>query len=96
MTYGTDPGYWLYETTGVLRPAVEAYLAGSMSPIQIAAMRAYLRQWIEAPAWEHNPHASPEDRAWLKSMRRRVGGLESIESIREWIDEATDAGIDPL
>jgi hypothetical protein len=95
MTYGTDPHFWPYETTGILRPAVEAYLAGSMSPIQIAAMRAYLRQWIDAPAWEHLL-GDPDDRAWLKGMRRRVGGLETFAAVQEWIDEATDAGMDPI
>lgn len=96
MTYGTEPRYWLYETTGVLRPAVEAYLAGSMSPEQIAAMRAYLRQWIEAPVWDLNPHASPDERAWLTNLRRRVDYLTSFAAIQAWIDEATDAGMDPL
>jgi hypothetical protein len=39
------PGYWMYETSGVLRPAVEAYLAGGpLSEAHIAALCAYLRQ----------------------------------------------------
>jgi hypothetical protein len=38
------------ETSGALRPAMEAYLYGEpMQPIQVAAVRAYLRQWMEAP-----------------------------------------------
>ena len=42
-----NPGYWQDETSGVLRPAVIAYLdGGDMTPEQIAAMRAYLRQWM--------------------------------------------------
>jgi len=44
------PFYWMFETTGVLRPAVEAYLNhGEMTEPQIAALRAYLRQWIAGP-----------------------------------------------
>lgn len=42
------PGYWMHETTGVLRPAIEAYLSRSldphspeMTPEQIAAVRGY-------------------------------------------------------
>jgi hypothetical protein len=36
------PGYWMYETSGVLRPAIENYLNNRpMSPENIAAMRAY-------------------------------------------------------
>lgn len=44
----TGPGYWMNETSGVLRPAVEAYLNGTeMTPGQIVAMRGYLRQWVQ-------------------------------------------------
>jgi hypothetical protein len=96
MTYGTEPHYWLYETTGVLRPAIEAYLAGSMSPGQVSAMRAYLWQWIHAPVWDQNPHATVGDRAWLTLLRRRAEDLDSIEAIRAWIVDATDFGMDPL
>src|SRR4029079_16075018 len=47
------PGYWMNEQSGVLRPAIEAYLRHqSKTPIQIATVRAYLRQWIGAPAWK--------------------------------------------
>ena len=41
-----DLRYWMYETSGVLRPAIEAYFSGLMTDQHIAAMRAYLRQWI--------------------------------------------------
>ena len=43
LSYLSAPGYWKHETSGVLRPAVEAYLGGGpMTGSQIAAMRAYL------------------------------------------------------
>ena len=43
------PGYWMAESTGVLRPAVEAYLHGEpLTQAQITALRAYFRQWIFA------------------------------------------------
>jgi hypothetical protein len=36
-----DPGYWLHETSSVLRPAIERYLRGEvLSPEDIAALRA--------------------------------------------------------
>lgn len=91
------PGYWMYETSGVLRPAIEAYLhGGPMSEAQIAAMRAYLRQWIGAPAWDQNPHAGPEERAWLARMRARIDDLVSRKAINDWLDDALDGGVDPL
>jgi hypothetical protein len=79
--------FWMRETSGVLRPAIEAYLAGGgMTAEQIAAMRAYLRQWI-AGNWVG---------ADLESLRLDVDGLTSRAAIERWLDRAMDAGIDPL
>jgi hypothetical protein len=87
----------MHETSGVLRPAVEAYLHGEpLTARQIAALRAYLRQWIGSPAWDRNPHATPEDRVWLARMRARVDGLTSRQTIGNWLDDALKAGMDPL
>ena len=82
------PGYWMHETSGVLRPAVEAYISGgAMTPEQIAAMRAYLRQWIAAPAWAGSK---------VRFLRRAIDSLTSREAIRSWLTIANEAGIDPL
>ena len=84
-----EPGYWMDETTGALRPAVQAYLRGEpMTQFQVAAMRAYLRQWIEARVWGRG--------IGIDRLRRRVNGLLSREDISEWLDEAETVGIDPL
>lgn len=83
-----QPGYWMNETSGVLRPAVETYLSGrDMSPEHIAAMRAYLRQWIAGPAWEGEK---------VEELRRSVDGLTSRAAISEWIWAAVREGMDPL
>lgn len=83
-----QPGYWMNETTGVLRPAVEAYLSGEeMSPEHIAAMRAYLRQWIAGPAWEGEK---------VEELRRSIDGLMNRAAISAWIWAAVREGIDPL
>lgn len=83
-----QPGYWMNETTGVLRPAVEAYLSGGeMSPEHIAAMRAYLRQWIAGPAWEGEK---------VEELRRSIDGLMNRAAISAWIWAAVREGIDPL
>lgn len=84
------PGYWMYDTSGVLRPAVEAYLTGAtMTPEQIAAMRAYLRQWIFNGDWDS---AGGE----IAELRAGIDGLTSRKAIRTWLDKAEDVGIDPL
>jgi hypothetical protein len=82
-------GYWMNETTGVLRPAIMAYLNGeTMTGKQIAAMRAYLRQWIEAPqAWQ-GEH--------IDKLRVLVNTLTTRSAITAWLDLAMLNDIDPL
>ena len=83
------PGYWMNETTGVLRDAVEAYLDGRiMSAARCAAMRAYLRQWIMADGWYPG--------AGLDDLRKRIGGLVNHDEIAAWLHDAELEGIDPL
>ena len=87
----------MHETSGVLRPAVEISLdGGSMTPEHIGAMRAYIRQWIMALAWDSNPHVGPEERASLQDLRTRVDTLVSRDAITAWINDAIVLGLDPL
>jgi hypothetical protein len=84
----TAPGYWMYETSGVLRPAIEAYLCRRvMTEPQIAAMRTYLRQWINAPGW-----GGPK----LAQLRADIERLTTQAAIARWLKIAELEGIDPL
>jgi hypothetical protein len=86
MKHEGTVGYWMNETSGVLRPAIEAYLSGSMTQEQIAAMRAYLRQWM-AGSWQ-GPH--------IGLLRAGIDSLTTYDAIEAWLDAALDAEIDPL
>ena len=82
------PGYWQNESSGVLRPAVEAYLAGGeMTAGQIRAMRAYCRMWINAPGF-----LGPR----VELLRNFVDGIVDRETLAKWLDHACEAGCDPL
>lgn len=82
------PGYWMNETSGVLRPAVKAYLErDELTGEAIAALRAYFRQWINAPAFRG---------ADIDELRQGVDGLKSRPAIEAWLDKAMAAGVDPL
>lgn len=82
------PGYWRNERSGVLEPAVKAYLAGDeLTPAEIAALRGYFRQWVNAPAFKG---------ADVEALRQQVDGLTSKQAIDRWLDDAIKAGIDPL
>ena len=82
------PGYWMNETSGRLRPAIEAYVKGdALNEAEIAAIRAYLRQWIEAPVWQ-----GPA----INDLRAGIDGLVSRQAIHDWLADAVEAEIDPL
>ena len=78
--------YWMNETSGVLRPAIEAYLNDEpMTEPQIAAMRVYLRQWMDA-RWAG-------DINWLLDV---IDQLTTQAAITAWLEHAFELGIDPL
>lgn len=80
-------GYWMHETTGRLAEAMQAYLAGQpITAEQIAWIRAYLRQWMQAE-W-HGP-----DVAYL---REAIDGLTTRRAIDRWLSRAELSSIDPL
>ncbi len=75
----TDPPYGTEGKSG--------YYAGTMTPEHVTAMRAYLRQWIAAPAWRG---------AGIERLRAGIDGLTDRGALAAWIDVALDLGIDPL
>jgi hypothetical protein len=82
------PGYWMHETSGVLRPAILAYLDGrTLSTADVAAIRAYLRQWIEPDVWTG---------ADIEALRAGIDRLHDRAAINAWLTCALVAGIDPL
>jgi hypothetical protein len=84
----TLPGYWMHETSGVLRPAVLAYLDGkALTGEHVAALRAYFRQWIGAPHW-YGPD--------IEALREGVNALTSRTAIERWLSLALESGIDQL
>jgi hypothetical protein len=92
-----EPGYWMWETSGRLKPAVAAFLNGAdLSAEHITALRAYCRQWIMSDVWDRNPHAGPEEWVSLAELRADVDRLTSREAISAWLRRASDEGLDPL
>ena len=84
-----QPGYWIDETSGVLKPVVLAYLNGQqLKPPEVATMRAYLRQWLELGDWRGGEE--------MHELRRRIDVMITTQDVHEWIRLATDLGMDPL
>ena len=89
------PKYWMYETGGKLRPAMERYLEGQPAePDDIKFIRAYLRQWIDSPVWDGG--AEGETRTALDELRSKVHELQNRHQVEMWLELALDLGIDPL
>jgi hypothetical protein len=82
------PGYWMSETSGVLRPVVERWLNGRpLTAPELATMRAYLRQWMAPDCWQ-----GPD----VADLRARVDLIHSNGDLSRWLTDAAEAGIDPL
>ena len=80
--------YWMAETSEVLRPAIEAYLNDNeMSDAQIAAMRAYFRQWIFNGDWIGGS---------IGDLKAMVDRIKTRADIHEWLFLADLEGVDPL
>jgi hypothetical protein len=80
----------MYETSGVLRPAVTANLKGNaMTAKDIAAIRVrtYLRVWIFAPEFDGDG---------VEALRQTVDGLASREAIEDWPATARKEWVSPL
>ena len=89
------PGYWMHETSGVLRPAVEAYLFNRepLSEKHVAALRAYCRQWIEL--FEPPDDAPEAAQRVIDRLRTMVDGLVDRPTIDVWMRQATAMQIVP-
>jgi hypothetical protein len=84
----SDPDIWMYETSGLLRPAVRAYLKGKrMTAKDITAVRFYLTVWIYAPEFVGEG---------VEALRQGVDGLTSRKAIEDWLTTARKEWISPL
>lgn len=84
-------GYWMHETSGVLRPVVEKYLkctAPDLTPEECAIIRAYLRQWIEPDVWDYDRE--------VEALRMALDGLTNEAAIDAWVRAALEINIDPF
>jgi hypothetical protein len=84
----TPPAYWTSEQSGVLRPAIEAYLCGRpLTTMQIAGIRAYFKQWIGSEVW-----AGPG----IEVLRTLAETIRTRVDIDRWVRMADKEGLDPL
>lgn len=82
------PGFWMAEESGLLKPVVEKYLKGGhLEGEELVVMRAYLKQWIDAP-WSDGDE--------LEALRAQAAAIESHADVDTWLEAALWLGIDPL
>lgn len=91
------PRYWMYETSGVLKGAVERYISHRpLQPGDIRNLREYFRQWVNAEAWEMNPALDDAGRIVLARLRYDVARIINEQDISKWLCLAVSQGMDPL
>lgn len=91
------PGYWMHETSGVLKPVIQKFLAADdLTGREIHILRLYFQQWIDSPVWDKNPHATESSRLALQKLRDDAKRIECVDDAMYWIHAAQHAGMDPL
>jgi hypothetical protein len=92
------PPYWKNETSGILQPAITAFIErgvyGSKTPAptpeQMGLIKQYLALYINAPCWQEGVQGQ------LAALRQSVNGINDLASCDRWLDEAMKWGFDPL
>lgn len=85
--HDTVPIHWRHQPSPLLHAAVQAFLGGSLTAERSAALHAYFVQWINAPGF-----VGPA----VEDLRQRVDGLTSVATMNAWVNDAIEAGCDPL
>jgi len=87
----------MHERSGHLAEAMKRYLQEEpLSNYDVGLIRAYLVQWIESPVWDQNPNMDAAGRVELEELRKAAHKITNRRAIDEWVEVATDWGLDPL
>jgi len=90
------PKYWMHETGGELRPAVERYLTNAeMTRRDRHLVILYLRQWVNSPTWDRNPHLGTNGNRDLMRLRYAAAAAMTRGDIDACTKLAVDLGMDP-
>jgi len=83
------PKFWMYESSGVLKPVVTKYLNGeALDAKEVKVFQAYLWQWYKSPVWEPS--------GMLEALRLRVAAIATRQDIDDIIEAGLEIGMDPL
>lgn len=93
---GNLPPYWKNEASGILQPAVIALIEHGANPQtyapptpqQVGLIKQYFALYINAPCWRVTEE--------LAALREAVQGLQTVEDLDRWLNQAIQEGIDPL
>jgi hypothetical protein len=95
------PVNWRAEPSGKMQASVTAYYKavlgeGTITPEQIERIARFCNYFIHAPCWDFVCEGADSMVADLAELRQRAPTLASIESVRRWLQEALDIGLDPF
>lgn len=96
------PLYWRDEMTGELPTAVNTYFkacAGekvTLTQRQLDIIANYLQHYIGAPCWTKTMEGDEAMFGDYKELIARAHTLASVESIKRWIADAMELGLDPF
>jgi len=91
------PHYWRYETGGELHSAMWRYMSGAAVRLRdLALIHLYLRQWVDSPAWDGNPHLTEGNRQELNAVRQQAREAKTRTQIDRLVNALVALGMDPL
>jgi hypothetical protein len=83
------PRFWMEEDSGLLAPAVDAYINGEkLDAQQLELLQLYLRQFLE--------RAVLTGAANRNKLLARVARLRSAHDIERFADELAEWGVEPF
>jgi len=91
------PKYWADDRGGQLAAAVLHYVRRQELTVrEVWLLTAYLRQWVDSPVWDLDPHLGDGGRAELADLRKLTKGARTQRVIDECVARLVDLGMDPL
>ncbi|NJN17721.1 MAG: hypothetical protein HC822_16325 [Oscillochloris sp.] len=85
----TPPRFWMEETTGALREAIEVYMrAEPLDRQQLDVLKIYVRQFIE--------RALMSDERQRKRFLGRVDTFRNIKDLESLADDLSEVGVEPF
>jgi hypothetical protein len=91
------PLAWHNDTSGTMPAVMMDFFERKkpLTPAQFELVREWGEYYLNAPAWDANPHIDDEGRKELADLRKQIKEARTLQDIDAWVEACLDIGIDP-